>query len=529
MSEIKMPNRKGLSIVSKKSERLKNGLDGLKGLNLQSEEDRLNTLEKEQKRQEQKQAKKDEKLKQDATINNTQTNEISPSQEKAKIKIISFLGLTKTDKNLEKFNQECEKDPTLDKTKAPKQAKYILTSDFYRVFGIEKHQEERKMWSATECLLKEFNNDNFDFTLYGTKVSNEKQSPIYTEFKITPKEFDQKEYSKFLGDLINDLKNDFNSNQYKKIIVDITHGFRDNTILAIFAGLIQTNINKDFKINFIVAKEIIQHQEYEFISLDEYIENMVMSNVLSTFKQCLKVPDYNLHNPLYLALKGFSDALFKNQIQDINKNLKNLFYYERNPIQSLANLQTLIDEIMQELKGLNNVNIKSAGNGKIKPKRAFYYELAVLYKKHDYFLNCVQFLLESIYLHIFNEFKQQLNRTENEYCYSEYQAIRDFLFSFEETKPNVNQNNHKYTKYKDLYPDDIKLFNSLINLAREIADLRHRMSHCDAFSDDYENNYKTRIEGFFNSYNKIFSNNLSFSKELKDKLLLDAKAKSKWL
>lgn len=465
---------------------------------------------------------KDNIMQDENTQNNTNINQ---TQEKSKIKIISFLGMTKTDKDLKEFNQKCEKDSTQDKSKAPKQAKYILTRDFYKVFGVEKDTQDLDMWSATECLLKEFNNNNFEFTLYGTEKSILMQKPIYGA--LTPKEFDQKEYSKFLGDLINDLKSDFNSNKYKKIIVDITHGFRDNTILAIFAGLIQTNINKDFKINFIVAKEIVPFQEYEFISLDEYIENMVMSNVLSTFKQCLKVPDYNLDNSLYLALKGFSDALFKNQIQDINKNLKNLFYYDRNPIQSLANLQTLIDEIMQELKGLNNVNIKSAGNGKIKPKRAFYYELAVLYKKHDYFLNCVQFLLESIYLHIFNEFKQQLNRTENEYCYSEYKVIRDFLLSFEETKPNVNQNNHKYTKYKDLYPDDIKLFNSLINLAREIADLRHRMSHCDAFSDDYENNYKTRIEGFFSFYDEIFSNNLSFSKELKDRLILDAKEKTK--
>lgn len=492
MSEIKIPPRKGLQIVKKSVDKKENKMQCENTQNHQSAE---------------------------------QTNENLPSQGKTKIKIISFLGMTNTYKDVEDFQIKSKEDINTKGLKQPKQAQYILTSDFYKVFEVEKDTIKLDMWSATECLLKEFNNDNFDFTLYGTKLSNKKQSPIYGD-KITPKEFDQKEYSKFLGDLINDLKNDFSSNKYKKIIIDITHGFRDNTILAIFAGLIQANINKDFKINFIVAKEIIQQQEYEFISLDEYVENMVMSNVLSTFKQCLKVPDYNLDNPLYLALKGFSDALFKNQIQDINKNLKNLFYYERNPLQSLLNLQPLINEIMLELQGLNKVNIKSAGNGKIKPKRAFYYELAVLYKKHDYFLNCVQFLLESIYLHIFNEFKQQLDRAKYEYCYSEYKAIRNFLLSFEETKPNVNQNNHRYTKYKNTFPDDIKLFNSVINLTKKIADLRNRMSHCDAFSDDYENNYKTRIEEFFNSYDEIF-NNLNFSQELKDKLILDIKAKVK--
>lgn len=138
MSEIKMPNRKGLNIVSKKGQKLEGGFEGLKGLSLQSEKERLKTKEKEQKRKEQKQAKKDEKLKQNAISNTTQTNENPLSQEKTKIKIISFLGMTKTDKDLKEFNQKCEKDSTLDKSKAPKQAKYILTNKFYKVFGVEK-------------------------------------------------------------------------------------------------------------------------------------------------------------------------------------------------------------------------------------------------------------------------------------------------------------------------------------------------------------------------------------------------------
>lgn len=535
MSEIKTPNRKGLSIVSKKSERLENGLDGLKGLNLQSEEDRLNTLEKEQKRQEQKQAKKDEKLKQDATINNTQTNEISPSQEKAKIKIISFLGLTKTDKNLEKFNQECEKDPTLDKTKAPKQAKYILTSDFYRVFGIEKHQEERKMWSATECLLKEFNNDNFEFTLYGTEKSILTQKPIYGA--LTPKEFDQKEYSKFLGDLINDLKNDFNSNKYKKIIVDITHGFRDNTILAIFAGLIQTNINKDFKINFIVAKEIIQHQEYEFISLDEYIENMVMSNVLSTFKQCLKVPDYNLHNPLYLALKGFSDALFKNQIQDIILNLQNL---EKNilDIPKSSYIYPLIKDIKDTLYDLSSCKITTNKDNEIEPTKEIYYELSRLYHKHNYALNSSQFLLEAIYFNVFCEFKKELDKVDVKYDFDEYGEIKDFIYEFadkevvkrldqELNKKANNKKNKKKKQYKhgklfkifiESYEQDVVLFNKYIELTRYISDIRNKMSHCDVFSNDLKNSYFTLMEDYFKSYNMLIIN--KFSKSFKSGYVL---------
>lgn len=468
MSEVKMPNRKGLNIVSKKGQKLEGGFEGLKGLSLQSEKERLKTKDQEQKRKEQKQAKKDEKLKQNAISNTTQTNENPPSQEKTKIKIISFLGLSRGENG----------------------AKARYNSDNFTLLDIKSGDYE----NATELLIDNYNDGLSDMQMkfFATQDAFNKQKDILQKCKIFDGDFDinhecfikynKTDYNELYKKLLDEIGN---TSEKTHIIVDITHGFRDNTFLSILASLIQLNINKNRIIRFMVAKEIIQHKKYELISLDEYIENMVMSNVLSTFKQCLKVPDYNLDNPLYLALKGFSDALFKNQIQDINKNLKNLFYYERNPIQSLANLQILIDEIMQELKELNSVNIKSAGNGKIKPKRAFYYELAVLYKKHDYFLNCVQFLLESIYLHIFNEFKQQLNRTENEYCYSEYQAIRDFLFSFEETKPNVNQNNHKYTKYKDLYPDDIKLFNSLINLAREIADLRHRMSHCDAFSDDY--------------------------------------------
>lgn len=492
MSEIKIPPRKGLQIVKKGVSKKENKMQCENTQNSQSTK---------------------------------QSSENSPSQGKTKIKIISFLGMTKTCKDVEDFQAKSEEEITTKGLKEPKQAQYTLTSDFYKVFEVEKDTIKLDMWSATECLLKEFNKDNFDFTLYGTKLSNKKQSPIYGD-KITPKEFDQKEYSKFLGDLINDLKNDFSSNKYKKIIIDITHGFRDNTILAIFAGLIQANINKDFKINFIVAKEIIQQQEYEFISLDEYIENMVMSNVLSTFKQCLKVPDYNLDNPLYLALKGFSDALFKNQIQDIILNLQNL-EKQISDIQKTSYIYPLIKDIKDTLYDLSSCKITTNKDNKIEPTKEIYYELSRLYHKHNYALNSSQFLLEAMYFYMFKEF-EQVRQTQNiKYSYNELEKIKKFINDFASADTlalNYEDEKNKkkltdgifYVNFVDSFPNDIQLLNDYVKFRINVSKLRNVMSHCDAYKQDKDNNYLEQISKLKKEYKKL--NQKSLTNEFKSAL-----------
>lgn len=360
--------------------------------------------------------------------------------------------------------------------------------------------------------------------MYGTEKSILTQKPIYGA--LTPKEFDQKEYSKFLGNLINDLKNDFSSNKYKKIIVDITHGFRDNTILAIFAGLIQTNINKDFKINFIVAKEIIQHQEYEFISLDEYIENMVMSNVLSTFKQCLKVPDYNFDNSLYKALKGFSDALFKNQIQDIILNLQNL---EKSilDIPKSSYIYPLIKDIKDTLYDLSSCKITTNKDNEIEPTKEIYYELSRLYHKHNYALNSSQFLLEAMYFYMFKEF-EQVRQTQNiKYSYNELEKIKKFINDFASadtlTLNYEDEKNKKkltdgilYVNFVDSFPNDIQLLNDYIKFRINVSKLRNVMSHCDAYKQDKDNNYLEQISKLKKEYKKL--NQKSLTNEFKSAL-----------
>ncbi|MBZ7987781.1 hypothetical protein [Campylobacter canadensis] len=438
MSEVKMLNKKGLQIIKKAN----------------NKKDKDNIMQDEN------------------TQNNTNINQ---TQEKSKIKIISFLGLSRGKNG----------------------AKARYNSDNFTLLDIKSGDYE----NATELLIDNYNDGLSDMQMrfFATQDAFNMQKDILQKCKIFDGDFDinhecfikynKTDYNELYKKLLDEIGN---TSEKTYIIVDITHGFRDNTFLSILASLIQLNINKNRIIRFMVAKEIIQYQKYELVSLDEYIENMVMSNVLSTFKQCLKVPDYNLDNSLYLALKGFSDALFKNDIEQV-KSFHTKIINEYKNIKDSDNIEyqnilSLIESSIKDLEFINSWDIQD-----IEKYYIYYYELSILYHSKDYILNAYLFLLEGIYLYVYSVFYDMYEENNRKYNYNKSNEMKNIIF---------------YAHYK-LY---LKI-GGLFKLRMDLANDRNPMTHCNLFdSTEYSQEYKKYRQRFFDciikgTFNEKFKNN----------------------
>lgn len=447
--------------------------EGLKD-KLQSEEERLKTLEKIKVKKEQKALKKQEK--QIPTIKQEQNTQPKLQFVKAKsAHIITFLGMIDTSNENDK-------------------AFYI--ADNFALLDIKSG----KYFNTTQIILEQLqNNDNYKASFYTTQDALNKQENFINSYKLGEKikffDYEKTDYNALYENLLEDI----NRIESELIIIDITHGFRDNVFLSILASLIQINIKPKIKIKFMVAKELIYKEQYELISLDSYIENMIMSSVLSMFKQSLKVPNYPIENELYDSLCAFSDSLFTNFFMDI----KECYIYFKKESEKLKNsddfnLKPLLDEI---LKDFNFIDKWDTG---INCKQ--FYDLACLYAKHYYPANAAQFLVEGVFLYMSENLKSTFDSIKSEKDIN--QIASDILIRVQDSKKSpldIVDKRQKDAKVRQVFlrcVRELEKINIKINISEEqfigllrlrklwdrIKDIRNPMSHCTTENSEFDIN-----------------------------------------
>lgn len=141
---------------------------------------------------------------------------------------------------------------------------------------------------------------------------------------------------------------------HDNIILDITHGFRHQPIMAIFASTLSQFLERrDLKIVF--AKEVVQYKEYEYIYLDEYIEITQISLLLTGFIRTFNfIPVKSmklLNNTLF---EDFSESLLSNDLRGIEKNYQ-LLSDELKRLQKneeLKHIFQLLEKVRTELEPL---------------------------------------------------------------------------------------------------------------------------------------------------------------------------------
>jgi len=266
--------------------------------------------------------------------------------------------------------------------------------------------------------LKDISNYYNTLPLLIDKYSNEYEIvPIYTqEAKIFNSELLRYEkYDFSFNDTIGLIKNekeyfdiftiiDNCMNNYDRVIVDLTHGFRHLPILTIIDIVIQ-NFKSNKKIEKILfAKEIVKHTpvqkgEYEIVDLKEYLDIANISYVLSSFEK-----NYTISNHIKTNDKDFQiiiDMLAK-FTEHIMAN--SLVYLLREEDSLIDKLLVAIDVALEHKKSqpLKRylIDIKThflelnTLNDKVLYIQLF--ELSKIMNKKGYYLNSITLLNEAL-------------------------------------------------------------------------------------------------------------------------------------
>jgi CRISPR-associated DxTHG motif protein len=139
-----------------------------------------------------------------------------------------------------------------------------------------------------------------------------------------------------------------------EIILDITHGFRHQPIMAIFASTLSQFLErKALKILF--AKEVEMFKKYRYIYLDEYIEITQISLLLTGFIRTLNfIPVANMKLLNTQIFENFSKSLLSNDIKGVERNYQALSdeFKRLKESKELNHIASLLQKVEKELKPL---------------------------------------------------------------------------------------------------------------------------------------------------------------------------------
>ena len=277
-------------------------------------------------------------------------------------------------------------------------AKYYFSDELKEKFNLKKERYTNML----PLLLDNFK-DYGDIKSIYTNLSKQKQSMVLEYEKL---EYNIEDNGQFISENIKDEEANYSYfldkyneliEEYDRVIIDVSHGFRHFPILAVINLIIQ-NIKNPKKIEYILfAKEIVQFKEYEVIDLKEYLELANLSFMLSTFNQNYTVSsNIQFTNPLYKKiskeLSDFSSHFLSNSfktliegktIEDIIDNLELL--QEKKTVE---NFKSYIVDIIEHLEDIRQL--------KHKKESIKLYELSKIMDERGYQLNAITLLFEAL-------------------------------------------------------------------------------------------------------------------------------------
>jgi CRISPR-associated DxTHG motif protein len=347
------------------------------------------------------------------------------------------------------------------------------------------NKKSRTYKNATEFLLKSYDDK---FVFIGTQCAIDFQKIILKkslknkDVIFVPIEDDS------LDDIFEKILELLQQNN--QIILDITHGFRHQPIMAIFAStLAQFLQTKELKIIF--AKEVVMYEEYRYIYLDDYIEIIQISLLLTGFIRTLNfipIKDMKLLNNK--IFENFSKSLLSNDIKGIECNYKTLTKELLRLKQSkdLKHISSLIEKVENELKSLAIFSVLSPFQK--------YILLSKITVDKNYLIIALAYLFESL----------------KEYCTYQFEAIcKDMKFkddyqrndSVMKTIGNFRERNKILRKYSGLYHANKEEFKKVNKLYKRLRKRRNTLAHINKTKDFH--NIRQDLEGLIFEVEALFN------------------------
>jgi len=281
--------------------------------------------------------------------------------------------------------------------------------------------------------------------------------------------------------------------KHHDVILDITHGFRHQPIMAIFASTLSQFLErKDLKI--IYAKEKKHLESYEYIYLDEYIEITQISLLLTGFIRTLNFIPVNemklLNNGVF---EDFSKSLLSNDMRGVEKHYA-LLQKELKRLQDseeLKHISSLITKVEDELKPL----------AIFAPLTSYqkYMLLSKLMVEKNYLVIALAYLFESL-------------REYSSYRFEELCESISFKDSYERNDNvmksigNYRKENKILKKYPNLYKQNKEMFKKVNKLYNKLRKRRNALAHINTKSN-FED-IKADLEKMIEKVEKLYNDRL---------------------
>jgi len=337
------------------------------------------------------------------------------------------------------------------------------TKAFYNADILKKKSDN--YYNSTHFLLESFEDS---FILIGTKCAITFQQALLKK-SLKNKKVEFKEISD------NDLNEVFEvifkitQNTVEEILLDITHGFRHQPIMAIFASSLSKFLDNT-NTQIIFAKEIESFKRYECVYLDEYLEITHISMLLSGFIRTLNfIPIKNLHLINTRAFENFSKALFSNDIVGVRKYYKKLIH-ELGKIENhkeLQYLKPLIYKVQTTLRPLEDLE-----------KEEMFYQYLTLSKitlEKNSLIVALAYSFESLREYCAKRFEPLLKQKNISFknSYELNTAVMDTLSNFKRGR----KENFIQKKLPQLFSKNSSSFHRISKVYEELRKLRNDLAH----------------------------------------------------
>jgi len=368
------------------------------------------------------------------------------------------------------------------------------TTAYYGCEALEKESKDYR--NSTDVLLQNYDDD---FYLLGTKEAIELQKGILdTENKKV----------EFLSVDIDNLDEVFekvfeliSKADTQKVLLDITHGFRDQSISAIFSATLHHFLNQS-NIEVIFAKQVVMHKKYEYMLLNDYINLTQLSLLLTGFIRTLNfVNSVEVDGLNTLAFENFSNALLSNDFKKLKSSYLNLSatLKQAKENKKFAHLKELFSQIEYELNDFNGFEKKE-----IYEK---YMILAKLMSKKNYYLLSITYLFEAIRL--YSTYLFYRNRVIGQYAWDNFDMYglnRDVMScicqkEFEDYRPTYYDRNNS-----NFYGKNSEIFEKIASEYKKLRELRNNLTHIN--HKESQPNIKKDLEGLLNNIDRLISDNI---------------------
>ncbi len=317
--------------------------------------------------------------------------------------------------------------------------------------------------NATQALIHSLPQASFIFL--GTDKSIEEQKKLLADDfgrldQASFRPFDEHDPLSMFAVLLEVIRSD------DEVLIDVTHGFRDISMIAMVASSI-AHFGLSTRAKIIYARVVTPRSHFCFESLDHFLDISHVASTLGSFVGTLTIPHHAPDHPLIHAAESFCQALHANHLKELwDHALPRLYtaWKEANE----GDLRWL-DELLAKV---HTLLLRFGAIAKAPPHQQ-YLLLGKLMEERGYILIASTYLYEALPLYLYHAFAKKGYVTTS-YDFSTQKALKAFVRSGD-TNPCLEIQGDAMI----FYCANKERFDRIYHLIEQAKNIRNRLAHLD--------------------------------------------------